>query len=617
MAQKSSERYWEKRRGLEDKARLKMEQDMLKSLTANLPDVLKKIQAELLFQADLHGMTQQELLEDYSLRDQKKYRKYIDKNYKELMKSDKKYQEFIDEYFPPYDYAKVNRLLQMRSDIFNIMASEMIKTDPNKKFNDGLEEIINKTYNSNSNALMHLLGPGDFNPLPKKELENMLNYPWSGKTFSNRLWGNISRLEQNLSNAIVNSVASGQGVEEALKTMKLNPEINDMFKLEGDKFKRAIDNLVRTEYAHFAVEGLRKSMSDAGIKDTQSWSAEDERVCSICGGRHGKVIKDDWHPPYHGRCRCTEIPKMPELGEDIDKLYDEMFGDLLDEFAKDKFGIKLNKPKKKTNLADLIKKDDYLNKQAKQLNEYSQRINKLTQDLNDASEKYDKLGTIEAADEYNAFVREYRSLLAEKDEFMSNYVRNNADRVREVLSEQRSFGIQDLNMKDHITNQRAQMSKVLMDAYEYYPTDWIKRSIDYGTMTTKKVKRGYYQHGKVAELAISEKTGLYSPFRTAIHELAHRQEYINADILNAEKEFFLRRTAGEEYVKLRDVTKINYQHSEITKVDNFIDPYMGKDYGGQAYELLSMGLETLYAEPMKLAKDEDMLNWVVDMILKM
>ncbi|MDT2813753.1 minor capsid protein [Vagococcus carniphilus] len=335
-------RYWEKRRELEDKARLKMEDDMIRTLTKNLTEALEKIQAQLLSQADLHNMTQQELLEDYSLRDQKKYKKYIDKNFKELMKSDEKYQEFIDEFFPSYDYAKVNRLLQMRSDIFNTLASEMIKTDPNKKFNDGLEDIINKMYNSNSNALMYLLGPGDFNPLPKKELDNMLNYPWSGKTFSNRLWGNISRLEQNLSNAIVNSVSSGQGVAEALKTMKNDSGISDMFKLEEKKFKNAIENLVRTEYAHFAVTGLRKSMSDAGIKDTQSWSAEDERVCSICGGRHGKVIKDDWHPPYHGKCRCTEIPKMPELGEDIDLLYDEMFGDLLDEFAKDKFGIKLS-----------------------------------------------------------------------------------------------------------------------------------------------------------------------------------------------------------------------------------------------------------------------------------
>lgn len=346
MVQKSSEKYWEKRRELEDKTRFEMENKTINSLTSNLDNALKRIQSELLSQADLHNMTQSELLEDYSLRDQEKYRKHIDKNYKKLMDSDEKYQEFIDEYFPSYDYAKVNRLLQMRSDIFNILADETIKNDSNKKFNDGLEDIVNRMYNSNSNALMHILGPGDYNPLPVKDIENILNHPWSGKTFSNRLWGNISRLEQNLSNAMINSIASGKGVEDIIKTMRNDSEVSDMFKLEGKKFNKAIDNLVRTEYAHFAVEGLRKSVADAGINYVQSWSAEDERVCSVCGERHGKVIKDDWHPPYHGRCRCTEIPKIPELGEDIDKLYDEMFGDLLDEFAKDKFGIKLNKPNK-------------------------------------------------------------------------------------------------------------------------------------------------------------------------------------------------------------------------------------------------------------------------------
>ena len=113
--------------------------------------------------------------------------------------------------------------------------------------------------------------------------------------------------------------------------------------MEQGKFNRSIENLVRTEYSHFAVEGVRKSLKDVGVKQTQSWSAEDERVCSICGGRHGKEIKDDWHPPYHGRCRCTEIPIIPEISDDIDKLYEEMFGHLLDEFANNNWGIKLNR----------------------------------------------------------------------------------------------------------------------------------------------------------------------------------------------------------------------------------------------------------------------------------
>ena len=50
------------------------------------------------------------MLEDFSKRDQE-YRKY-EKNYEKLMESDEAYKQFIDEYFPSYDYAKVNRLLR-------------------------------------------------------------------------------------------------------------------------------------------------------------------------------------------------------------------------------------------------------------------------------------------------------------------------------------------------------------------------------------------------------------------------------------------------------------------------------------------------------------------------
>ncbi len=343
----ASERYWEKRRGLEDKARLKLEKKTLNELESVFERALVKIQRQLLSQADLHDITQSEMLEDFSKRDQEKYRKYIEKNYEKLMESDEAYKQFIDEYFPSFDYAKVNRLLQLRADIFSTLAGEAISSDVNGKFNNDLENITKRIYNSNSNTLMQLLG-GSAPGLSKKELENILNYPWSGKTFSSRLWGNISSLEQRLSNSIINSLASGEGVLEALRTMKNDGVVSGMFKLEQGKFNRSIENLVRTKYSHFAVEGVRKSLKDVGIKQTQSWSAEDERVCSICGRRHGKEIKDDWHPPYHGRCRCTEIPMVPEISDDIDKLYEEMFGDLLDEFASKQWGIKLNHPKSTT-----------------------------------------------------------------------------------------------------------------------------------------------------------------------------------------------------------------------------------------------------------------------------
>lgn len=349
----ASQKYWEKRRALEDQYRLIQENATLKKLTDDiLPSALKEIQKQLAAQADLHDITLAELLEDYSKRDQKKYREQVEKNYKELMNSDEKYQEFIDEFFPDYDYAKINRLLQIRTDIFDILAREMISKDANKVFNDRLEDILKRTYSSNSNALARIINVNIPNRLSQSELDNILNYPWSGKTFSNRLWGNVSKLEQNLSSAIVRSVSSGQGVLDALKTMREDPEICDMFKKESSKYKKAIENLVRTEYASFAQQGIAKSYEAAGVEEYDVLTSEDEKVCSICGGiekGNPYKLKDAVigvnRGPFHGRCRCTDIPHIPDLPASIDKEYEAMFGDLLDEFANDQFGVKLTHPK--------------------------------------------------------------------------------------------------------------------------------------------------------------------------------------------------------------------------------------------------------------------------------
>lgn len=47
---------------------------------------------------------------------------------------------------------------------------------------------------------------------------------------------------------------------------------------------------------------------------------------------------------------------------------------------------------------------------------------------------------------------------------------------------------------------------------------------------------------------------------------------------------------------------------------NCIDPYAFKDYGGYAYELMSMGLETLYRRPSAYLRGPGTLRWVPEMV---
>jgi len=65
-----------------------------------------------------------------------------------------------------------------------------------------------------------------------------------------------------------------------------------------------------TETTRAGVEGERELVrqieaANQNIKMMPIWqTANDDRVCPICGPRHGKPIDDGYYPPAHPRCRC-------------------------------------------------------------------------------------------------------------------------------------------------------------------------------------------------------------------------------------------------------------------------------------------------------------------------
>jgi SPP1 gp7 family putative phage head morphogenesis protein len=65
-----------------------------------------------------------------------------------------------------------------------------------------------------------------------------------------------------------------------------------------------------TETTRAAVEGERALVEalqkESGIRMVPTWiTKNDERVCPICGPKHGKEITDNVFPPAHPRCRCS------------------------------------------------------------------------------------------------------------------------------------------------------------------------------------------------------------------------------------------------------------------------------------------------------------------------
>ena len=185
-----------------------------------------------------------------------------------------------------------------------------------------------------------------------------------------------------------------------------------------------------------------------------------------------------------------------------------------------------------------------------------------------------------------------------------------ANALVEILSQVREMGSDGLNVAKHLGNSRSAVRENVEWAYSKYPRSWVEKSINEGALKVKKVDRGYYSEWK-SEIAISGEGD--SANKTAIHELGHRMENIMIELLAKEGDFYDRRTQGERLKWLGD----GYAKTEKTRKDDFLSPYMGKDYGGSAYELCSMGFEYAYCDPTKLAQDKDMEEWIYGLLATM
>lgn len=102
--------------------------------------------------------------------------------------------------------------------------------------------------------------------------------------------------------------------------------------------------------------------------------------------------------------------------------------------------------------------------------------------------------------------------------------------------------------------------------------------------------------------------------RCAFHEMGHFFEEMYPEIRKLEYQFYNRRTAGEELRWLG----WGYDRSEVTRYDNFIEPYMGKDYGNtetSGFEIFSMGMESVFAGSYNLSRDTDYQDFILGILV--
>lgn len=133
-------------------------------------------------------------------------------------------------------------------------------------------------------------------------IEQLIKEIWcaDGKSWSERVWGNLNELKTTLNNSLVDTVVTGK------KSADLKKELIKNFNVSFNK----ADCIVRTEVAHIQTESTKKRYQDYGVQQVEVLVDEDERTCPICAKLEGKrfPINGKMPVPAHPRCRCAIIP---------------------------------------------------------------------------------------------------------------------------------------------------------------------------------------------------------------------------------------------------------------------------------------------------------------------
>lgn len=139
----------------------------------------------------------------------------------------------------------------------------------------------------------------------KDKIKAVLDRPWSGANFSERLWSNTDKLAQTVKQEIVNGMIQGINLQTMTK------RVSERFETAK---KNDVERLLRTEVNYTLNQATLDGYKEAGIEKYEFSATLDSRTSQICSELHGEVFEIKKiavglnYPPMHPRCRSTTIP---------------------------------------------------------------------------------------------------------------------------------------------------------------------------------------------------------------------------------------------------------------------------------------------------------------------
>ena len=216
----------------------------------------------------------------------------------------------LDKYIKGNYKARISRLEKLQAQIY-AKAKEIYPKEQHEQ-TMCYEGVINSSYYKTIYDVQ--MGTGydfTFSKIDENMVNSLLSERWSGKNYSQRIWGNTDILAENLSEVIGGGMISGQSLA------KTSRQVRERFNVA----KYYADRLVRTEVNHFNNEADAMAYEEMGMEKYVFLATLDTRTSSICQELDNKVfeLKDRQtgvnYPPMHVNCRSKTRAYM---GEEIE-----------------------------------------------------------------------------------------------------------------------------------------------------------------------------------------------------------------------------------------------------------------------------------------------------------
>lgn len=300
----SNKSYWLKRSEELDKVATKVEKEVMKELSALYRDVFRSIEKEvndfMMKYAVDHKLDYATVTQMLTPIDLAEYNQKIEELYAMYRDTGSEYIKIeIDRLNAR---AKITRL-QALQDAINVELTK-VTHEYQMTLEDTLIGLFTEQYKEVS-ELMGVMAP----VINREAIKTIIEYPYAGKMFSDRIWDNKDALVKHIKQNLTAGIIRGDSIQKMSRQLK--KDLNVLY--------YQAERLVRTETNYAMNQGHLKGYADSGVVEKYEFlAAIDSRTSKLCKNQNGKVYKlSDAvvgvnFPPLHPHCRSTVIPILED-----------------------------------------------------------------------------------------------------------------------------------------------------------------------------------------------------------------------------------------------------------------------------------------------------------------